>query len=283
MPASIGGQTGERTSRCSGDRRIRTRSASRRPRFPSAGDANRSPGPEDTSSSARCNNPSDTAKSPTSGVQPCGNRDVSSESQLQSTRLKMACASGINFRMAEVLPAGQNPAQQYGGVHRRHFRIPYAPAGIEIRPMIEEAAVDRHVLPRKRNPANTRPVASARDTKPRCCPMHRAVKPNPVAARLATVLLSGARTFARSRTRPVWGFACSQKNRKLACSSSFRKGSSAGVRRVGAGGGAWQLNWAGDARKSPRGIQRNNPAPAIHCSSSRRESFRRLRSFPSTV
>src|ERR1700722_13269472 len=72
---------------------------------------------------------------------------------------------------------------------------------------------------------------------PRFSPMQSAVSPNPVAAMLPRKLLSFARTLHRSFTRPVSGFACSQKKRKLARSSSSRNASSLGERTYFAGGG----------------------------------------------
>src|SRR5579883_1094569 len=53
--------------------------------------------------------------------------------------------------------------------------------------------------------------------------MQRVVSPNPVAAMLDNVLVSGRCAAKRSLTKPVAGLACSQKKRKLArCSVSSR-------------------------------------------------------------
>ena len=60
--------------------------------------------------------------------------------------------------------------------------------------------------------------------------MQRAVRPKPVAAMLAASPCRGAFTSQRSLTIPVRGLPCSQKNRKLALSTSLRNWSSSGDR-----------------------------------------------------
>src|SRR5947209_4011015 len=61
-------------------------------------------------------------------------------------------------------------------------------------------------------------------------PMQSAVKPNPVAAMLATTELSvlAFRALQRSLTRPVSGLACSQKKQQLRRSISSSNWSSSG-------------------------------------------------------
>src|SRR5262245_1366968 len=63
--------------------------------------------------------------------------------------------------------------------------------------------------------------------------MHRAVRPNPVAAALATSRASGPSALERSLTRPVAGSAASQKNKAQARSSSSRNLSSAAEKDAG--------------------------------------------------
>src|SRR3954454_14946542 len=67
--------------------------------------------------------------------------------------------------------------------------------------------------------------------------MQMAVRPKPTEAMLAASPMSLVRTLQRSLIRPVAGFACSQKNRKFACSRSFRNWSSSGEIGLGIGGG----------------------------------------------
>src|SRR5437899_4282853 len=56
--------------------------------------------------------------------------------------------------------------------------------------------------------------------------MQRAVRPNPVAAMLEAPPGRFSRTLHRSCTIPVFGLPCSQKNKKLALSTSCRNWSS---------------------------------------------------------
>src|ERR1035437_1752552 len=68
---------------------------------------------------------------------------------------------------------------------------------------------------------------------PRLSAIHRAERPNPVAAILAILRGSSVPVefihVTRSRTCPVWGFACSAKKRQPRRSRSSRKASSADV------------------------------------------------------
>ena len=68
--------------------------------------------------------------------------------------------------------------------------------------------------------------------------MQIAVRPKPVEAMLAATVVSFVRTLQRSFVSPVFGFACSQKKRKFACSKSLRNWSSCGESAVGEGEGA---------------------------------------------
>src|SRR6202022_1866374 len=104
--------------------------------------------------------------------------------------------------------------------------------------------------------------------------MQRAVKPKPVAAILATVSWSLACTLQRSFTMPVFGLACSQKNKKFALSRSFKNWSSSGLREnVGSSGGGESCG--GDCAQAAiipdAGTQR--PAVKIRRMNSRREAW----------
>ena len=54
-----------------------------------------------------------------------------------------------DFGMLEILAAGEDAAEQDGGVDRGDFRVPQPLAGIDIRPVVEESAMIREFLPEK--------------------------------------------------------------------------------------------------------------------------------------
>ena len=84
---------------------------------------------------------------PISGVQPCDSSVVSSESQVQSTRSKMAWARSPIVLVLEILLAGEGSAKQHGGVDGRDFGVPHAFAGVDIGEVIEEAAMRGQLVP----------------------------------------------------------------------------------------------------------------------------------------
>ncbi len=98
----------------------------------------------------------------------------------------------------------------------------------------------------------TRPPIWCGGRYPRLCPIQRAASPNPVAAMLAILRLSGPPSAkARSRTSPVWAPASFQKNRNARLTISSTSCSS--VRRA-SGGTAW------DCRGRLLAIAGNHPA-----------------------
>ena len=125
----------------------------------------------------------------------------------------------VDVPVLEMLPAGEHAAKQDRRIDRRDLRVPDPLAGVDIGEVIEEAAMRGQLVPEKESVSTTRARASARLTKPRFSPMQMAVRPKPVDAMLAARLVSLVRTLQRSLISPVCGLACSQKNRKLACSS----------------------------------------------------------------
>ena len=127
---------------------------------------------------------------PSSGVQPCESRLVSSESQVHSTRSKMACASSIDVLVLKMLPAGENAAKQDRGIDRRNLRVPHSFAGVDDwrsdrRSRGAWAACARET----RESARPATRASAWLIKPRFSPMQIAVSPKPVDAMLAARLV----------------------------------------------------------------------------------------------
>ena len=170
------------------------------------------PSPGGTSSSARCSSPSDRAESRfRESIRAAITRCLPTAS-VQSTRLKISYANRLISECLEVLPAGKNSAEQNGRVDGRDFGIPHPLAGVDVGEVIEESAMSGHFFPEKTQ-SRHRALASFadKDTKPRFCPMQRAVSPNPVAAILATIPVSFVCTLHRSLTSPVCGLPCSQK------------------------------------------------------------------------
>ena len=101
---------------------------------------------------------------------------------------------GGNFGVPEVFAAGEHAAQQDGGVDGRDFRVPDPFAGIQVGPVVEEAAMRGHLLRQEASVAIARSRASVSETHPFCCPIQSAVRPKPVAAILATTPCIG-RTY----------------------------------------------------------------------------------------
>ena len=184
------------TSRYSGCRRIQTSCASRRSssRRAAGGMSNRVPA--DTSSSFRCNCPNDIAGSRFPVSSHAARIEVSSESQFQSTRLKISYASMLISECSKCCRQVRIPHSRMAVSIGRDFRIPQSFARIDIGPVVEEAPVIREVF------SNGNAAYSARalwprhaGNKPAFFADAEAVSPKPVAAMLPRSLR--VETFAR--------------------------------------------------------------------------------------
>jgi hypothetical protein len=51
--------------------------------------------------------------------------------------------------MTEVLAAGQNPTQKYGGIHRRDFGVKHALAGLRVGEVVEKSAMVGQLPPQE--------------------------------------------------------------------------------------------------------------------------------------
>ena len=117
---------------------------------------------------------------------------------------------------AEALAHREDAGQEQGTIDRRQLARPLARARAEVDEVIEPAALVNAPPGKEPQRRRARPTASARGIQPRSAAMHNPVRPNPVDAMLPTsrAFVSTGDPFvrARSRTIPVAGSACSQKN-----------------------------------------------------------------------
>ena len=58
----------------------------------------------------------------------------------------------LDLGVPEVLAAGEDPAEQNCAVDGGDFGIPEAVAGVDVGPVVEEAAMVRHLFPKKAQP-----------------------------------------------------------------------------------------------------------------------------------
>lgn len=104
-----------------------------------------------------------------------------------------------------------DPGDEQGGVDGGRFAAPHACAVLGFDEVVEVAVVMVDPSRRKRRVVSARATAAARGSQPRWAASASAVRPNPVAAMLATGPGSPPEARARSATRPVAGCAVSRK------------------------------------------------------------------------